>query len=484
MYASKFQQQDDYNNKRFFRFIFRRAQLIDKRVAPALLAAAGIGMFWNYAWILSCAILLIGAAAEKNPLTQSKKKLVKTHRQQRIFYGALFMAAALLWATPNLWTLPILVVALPFLLMISNAFWRPIERVAHHYKYIRPAQKKLNRINPITIGITGSFGKTSVKNIIGHVLSATDSAYATPKSINTIMGVVRVINMELSPSHKYFIVEMGTDRPGGSLGKLCELIRPRYGILTAIGDAHLENYKDLDELAAEKAKLLKAAGSIVINGVQVAEKYIAKYASGNDDVLRADMLSDIRIESDGLHFNFDGHKIFAPVFSTVQAYNIALAFMTLRKIGVPASNIILALRTLPQTPHRLEVLRRGDITIIDDGYNSNLDGFLSALNAARILADKSGGRAIIITPGIVELGPKHAEYHKTVGRAANELMDVVVAVAFDRIKDFTDEIALQKRILVLTKRDADNWLAENARPGDVVLYENDLPDFFEETIRI
>ncbi|MDR1337720.1 MAG: hypothetical protein LBJ73_01675 [Rickettsiales bacterium] len=466
------------------KFIFHKAQLVDKRVAPALLITAGVGLLWSHAWILSCIILSAGAIIEKNPLKQSKKKLARTRRWQRIFYGSLLAAAILFWLMPNLWTLPMLVVLLPFLLMISNAFWKPIESVAHDFRYIRKAQKKLCEINPITIGITGSFGKTSVKNIIQHVLSAMESSYATPKSINTVMGVVRVINQELLPSHKYFVVEMGTDRPNGSLGKLCELIKPQYGILTAIGGAHLENYKSLDQLAAEKAKLLKASGKTIINSAQVAQKYIKEYAADNADVFYSDTISDIEIKSDGLHFNFDGHKIFAPVYSTVQAYNIALSFMMLRKIGMPASNIILALRTLPQTSHRSEVLRRGDITIIDDGYNSNLDGFLSALNTTKILANESGGRTIIITPGIVELGAKHAEYHKIIGQRASALMDVVIAVAFDRIKDFTNEISPEKLVTVMTKRDADNWLAKNAQPGDVILYENDLPDFFEEKIRI
>ncbi|MCL1902722.1 MAG: UDP-N-acetylmuramoyl-tripeptide--D-alanyl-D-alanine ligase [Alphaproteobacteria bacterium] len=493
-FASKFLQQDDYNSKRFFKFIFRRAQLIDKRVFPALLI---LGFFGGYyiAPFIAAAVLIAGAVFEKNPIKSSKKKMVITKRWQRIFVVAFALSAIVFAAAAfvmnSIFAAAVIVVLLPLMLICANIILIPVERSIQN-RYIKIARKKLAEINPINIGITGSFGKTSVKNILYHILSTVSNTYATPRSINTIMGVVRLINEELRPEHKYFIVEMGTDAPNGSLGKLCELIRPTYGILTAIGAAHLENFRDMDELAKEKAKLPiavgKLGGHMVINGDAVAEKYIEKYAPKNSEIFKSDMIAELETKPDGLHFtfNFDGasHKIFAPVFGEHQASNIALAFMLSRAIGVPASTIISSLRTLPQTPHRLEVLRNAHMTIVDDGFNSNPGGFKSALKTTRMLADASSARAIIVTPGIIELGSLHASVHTELGQISSEFMDIVIAVSPDRFKEYTNQIHPEKLVCVPDKKSADAWLAANAKPGDVVLYENDLPDLFEEKINI
>jgi UDP-N-acetylmuramoyl-tripeptide--D-alanyl-D-alanine ligase len=142
----------------------------------------------------------------------------------------------------------------------------------------------------------------------------------------------------------------------------------------------------------------------------------------------------------------------------------------------------MALKTLKQTEHRLEVRKEGNLTVIDDAFNSNVDGFISALRTGAEI--KGGNRLILITPGMVELGKLHAEHHGAAGRVANEACEVVIAVKPERIKDFTDKIDDKKLVRAQNLGEAREWLAANARAGDVVLYENDLPDVYIEKIRI
>ncbi|MCL2017274.1 MAG: UDP-N-acetylmuramoyl-tripeptide--D-alanyl-D-alanine ligase [Alphaproteobacteria bacterium] len=495
LFALKFFQQNEYLNWKFFKFIFYKFQLIDKIAFACMLIAGLIASHFGFLEYIATAIFIVVGIFEKNPLRNAKKKLVLTSRAKRIFLAALLFnvsaAATLALFAPTLIAILIAVQLPPFMLIASNIFLWPIEFMMQRM-YLSNAIKKLRELNPICIGITGSFGKTSTKNILQHILqSAGVRSYATARSINTLMGVVRVVREDLSPGHKYFIVEMGTDSPGG-IAKLCNLINPEYGILTAVGAAHYENFKSLDNVAREKFDLVKSiaknGGDCIINSIQVAKKYINDFAPKNSVILPMDLIRDIRINADGLRFVLNhgnnNYKIFAPVYGEHQANNITLAFCAATQLGIPTDTIIAALATLPQTPHRLEVKRANSMIIVDDGFNSNLDGFLSAIDTVRILANSNKGRAIIITPGMVELGAKHDEYHKIVGQRTNEKMDMVIVVAGGRIPTFINQIDSDKLIYVESKSEADKWLSENAKHNDTVLYENDLPDVYEEKIRI
>ena len=132
------------------------------------------------------------------------------------------------------------------------------------------AKSILKKCNPIVIGITGSFGKTSTKNILNHILSSVSSSMTTARSINTLMGITRVIREELKPSYKYFIVEVGTSKKG-RIRKICNLIKPQYGILTAVGSAHFESFKSKDAIAREKFDLIKY--SKILENIDIDDIY-------------------------------------------------------------------------------------------------------------------------------------------------------------------------------------------------------------------
>ena len=512
----QFLQQEGYENKSFLKFIFHKLQLIDKNltVVVFLYSVLSVG-YKNYLIDISVLsiIFLIFAFLQYNPLSgKAKKQLILTHRATRILWVSmginLFVSSIIFYELSiltnyclclELGYLLLLIQAIPFILIISNIILKPFE-VFVRYKYVNEAKQILDDVNPVVIGITGSFGKTSTKNILYHIVSSLAPTLTTARSINTLMGICQVIRSDLKKNHKYFIVEVGTSAIG-KIKKICNLIKPKFGILTAIGFAHFANFKTQENLANEKLDLIKAVeknnGISVINSLQVDKKFIPN--KNNifilDDKITDEKhykLSNIKQDLSGISFTLSYSKndyfITAPIYGLHQANNISLAFIMALKLGIPAETIIATLKTLKQVEHRLEVKKQSNgITIIDDGFNSNVDGFISALDTLKTLSQK--GRAILITPGMVDLGKKHKEQHIEVAKHALKTCDIVVAVVPDRIKDFVEtfEKSMNKNqqiILVDSFKEALIWTSENTKSGDVILYENDLPDVFETKIKI
>lgn len=178
----------------------------------------------------------------------------------------------------------------------------------------------------------------------------------------------------------------------------------------------------------------------------------------------------------------------APLYGLHHGANMAISFAAAAKMGIAPADIITALSRCPQITHRLEVKRISDGSIlIDDAFNSNPQGFASALELLPVLKD-DGGRSILITPGMVELGPAHDEEHTKIGELAAKTCDIVLAVSPERIGSFTKafkERAPDKELLEFaTFKDAEAWLVANRKSGDVVLIENDLPDLYEQVPRL
>ena len=180
----------------------------------------------------------------------------------------------------------------------------------------------------------------------------------------------------------------------------------------------------------------------------------------------------------------------APLYGIHHGHNIALAFACAMSLGMNAKDIKTALASTPQITHRLEVKQQIDGSIIiDDAFNSNPPGFRSAMHVMRVLADDRDGRAILITPGIVELGNAHDEVHRTLGQLAAEVCDIVILVSPARIPTFIEGFnAHNKDGKMLQQFEtfaaAEKWLIENKRESDVILLENDLPDIYERVLKI
>ncbi len=509
-----FFQQEEYNNKSFFKFIFNKSSLIDKKLSAILFFYSLYAITAkNYLldMFIMTALFLIFAFLTPNPTNAKfKKKLILTTRMKRLFQVSAFLflnVFHILSVVAYVYTLHLSetyclcnflgyiflnIQILPFLFIFSNILLSPFEWYIKG-KYIKQAKEKLQKYNPVVIGITGSFGKTSLKNIVNHILSSVSNSFTTARSINTLMGITRVIREDLQENHKFFIVEIGTDGPG-QIEKIVNLVKPKYGVLTAIGTAHLKKFKTIDAIAKEKFFLIenvkKTGGEYFINAKMISEKYLKKYDVSPTIFDIKNLKTTLKgIEFD-LFYNTKTYHIFTPVLGEHQADNISLAFIIAMKLGVEVETIIATLKNLPQTEHRLEVKNKdNNITIIDDAFNSNIFGFKSALHTLNVIATEKKGRAILITPGMVELGNLHDKQHSEIAEIAIKTADVAIAVVPERIASFVNTFKAgktkkQELVLVNSLVEAQKWLDINIKANDTILYENDLPDIYEFKINI
>jgi UDP-N-acetylmuramoyl-tripeptide--D-alanyl-D-alanine ligase len=509
-------QQEEYDNRRFLVWIVRNAAF-DRRLSFALVAVCAMQILpayhtipdWAFGGLAAAACVLV-AAFERDPRKTAKKRLAMTARATRIYGVALVLlaiagAGAALATGPlapgvAVWIVPVQLV--PLALVAANLLLAPLE-ARTQLRYWREAEETLRRVAPVVIAITGSYGKTSVKHILGHVLETAAPTLITPGSVNTAMGIARVIRERLQPHHRYFVVEMGAYGPG-SIRRLCTLTPPQMGIVTAIGLAHYERFKSLETVAAAKFELAEAAvaqGGKVVVAVDTldfpasrrfAEAHPAALLTVGPDEAAAAIIAGIRQDIDGVAVSvtWQGrrYELRAPLFGLQQGRNIALAFVAACTLGLAPEDVVASLRSTPQIAHRLEVKREANgATLIDDAYNSNPVGFAAALEVLDVLR-RPGGRRILVTPGMVELGAAHDEEHAKIGRLAAGHVDILVAVAPHRVAPLSASFAAAAPAAEIVScpgfAEAQQWMGRNLAAGDVVLLENDLPDLLEQKLKL
>jgi UDP-N-acetylmuramoyl-tripeptide--D-alanyl-D-alanine ligase len=503
-------QQEEYDNSRFFTWIIKN-HVFDRRLSVAIVAI-WLAQFmlhgvpdWVFGGLAGTAAVAV-AAFEPDPRKTAKKRLVMTARAKRIYLVALILltvigiATAFLTGPILLWIVPVQLV--PLALIAGNLLLAPVEAKAQR-RYWDEARAALRRVDPMVIAITGSYGKTSVKHILGHVLEIAAPTLITPGSVNTAMGIARVIRERLQPHHRYFVVEMGAYGPG-SIRRLCELTPPKMGIVTAIGMAHYERFKSLETVAEAKFELAEATaaqdGTVIANADVLEFAAPRRFAAAHPDkfvtvgsaVEAGIVITAMRQVIDGLAVGVTwqgrAYELRAPLFGLQQGKNLAVAFAAACTLGLAPEDVVASLRSTPQIAHRLEVKRElNGATLIDDAYNSNPVGFAAALEVLDLLRGQ-GGRRILVTPGMVELGTAHDDEHRRIGRLAADHVDVLLAVAPHRVApladSFKDAAPSAEIVSCAGFAEAQAWMAKNVASGDVVLLENDLPDLLEQKLRL
>jgi len=505
-------QQEEYDSVRFLRWLVRN-MTIDRRLS-ILLAGTGVAQFFapakevpQWAFLVLAGLACLGIAAlERDPRKSAKKRLAMTARATRIYVIALVLIAiaaalaAIVSQQALIWLIPVQLV--PLALVAANLLLAPFETRTQR-RYWNEAHEKLRLIGPMVIAVTGSYGKTSVKHILGHILETAAPTMITPGSVNTAMGIARVIRERLQPHHRYLVVEMGAYGPG-SIRRLCALTPPKMGIVTAIGMAHYERFKSLETVAEAKFELAEAVaaqgGTVIAAADTLAfaaprrfvEAHPGMTVTVGDEPNSAIQITELRQAADGIALTVtwagSRYELRAPLYGLHQGRNMALAFAAACNLGVAPEDVVASLKTTPQIAHRLEVKRQGGGTVlIDDAYNSNPVGFASALGLLDVLR-QPGGRRILVTPGMVELGAAHDEEHRRIGALAASHVDVLVAVAPHRVAPLAEAFAAaapQAEIVSCSGfAEAQDWMARNLGAADVVLLENDLPDLLEHKLRL
>ncbi len=370
----------------------------------------------------------------------------------------------------------------------------PVEKLISEL-YFRDAQRILReRDDMIRIGITGSWGKTSVKFILGTLLNERFPTLVTPASFNTPMGVTKVIRSQLEPGHRVFVAEMGA-RHVGDIKEMCRLVHPHMGILTSVGPQHLDTFHTQERITKTKYELMDAVppdgtcffaddGGIVTDLWKKTEKekVLAGMDSGRDDV----WAEDLRVSPEGSRFLLcaGGEKIpcSTDLLGELNIRNIVLCAAVCLKLGMTGREIARGIRKLKPVEHRLELKRNpGGITVLDDAFNSNIRG---AKQAFAVLKEFPG-RRIIVTPGMVELGDREEALNREFGAAMAGSCDLAVLVGRKRSAALREGLVSagfpEENIRVVSGlSEAAEILKSEAGAGDTILFENDLPDNYSE----
>lgn len=391
--------------------------------------------------------------------------------------------------------------AAPLLLAGANLLLFPIEQAQRRY-YLSDAAAKLRRLNPIVVAVAGSYGKTSTKEFIASILAARYSVLKPPGSYNTPMGLARVIREQLEPSHQVFVAELGDWAPG-DIAMLCCLLRPSIGVLTTIGPEHLDRFGSMERVVASKFELLASLpgdGTAVVNqddeavrrlGESAPAATVVRYglqAEGTQVRARAVRTTRNGSFTPGLQFvvEADGHgeAVFnVGLLGRHNVENVLAATAVGLALGMTLEEIAQAAGRIQPVEHRLQpIAGAGGVLIIDDAFNSNPRGAAAALD---VLSEIEGGQRILVTPGMVELAEQEFEANRQFGRQAARTCDAVIVVGHDRapplVAGLRDEGFSEERLHVVTDlAEATARLGTLVKPGDVVLFENDLPDTYDD----
>ena len=429
---------------------------------------------------------------------KAKKPLVYTNRVKRMIatlavLAALGVLAAVLWGC-GLIVLTVASLALPLMVLVANTINRPIEKGINRY-YLNDAKKILAGCKDLTvIGVTGSYGKTSVKYILSTLLQAQYNVLMTPESYNTPMGVVITVRQHLRATHQVFVCEMGA-RNVGDIRELCDIVHPKHGIITSVGPQHLETFHSIENVKKTKFELadaLPAEGIAFLNG---EDANIADHRSHVRNPIVSYGLSehcdyyatDISASSKGTTFTVHTPEGEQETFTTRMVgkhnvINIVGAMAICCRMGIPLSKLKGQVRKLEGVPHRLQLIRKGGgITVIDDAYNSNPTGSKAAIDALALF----DGFKILVTPGMVELGAKQAELNQAFGAYAAAVCDYVVLIGKTNSQSIYEGLRSagypEEKIFMADRLQEGLIRAyglDAAGKEKIILLENDLPDNF------
>jgi len=327
------------------------------------------------------------------------------------------------------------------------------------------AEKKLDTMpNMVVVGVTASYGKTSIKNYIAHILSAKYNTYATPRSVNTFGGVLKDINEDLPSDTEVYVVEMGA-RGAGDIAEISKFVNPHLVIVGKIGPAHIEYFGSLENIRNTKMEILSSSrlkeAWVHDSAMVKPEKMVHTFGK---EIL------NIRATLDGLDFEMDNIDYHANILGSFNAMNIAASIKIAKALDMDEETIKKQLATLEPTPHRLQRMDAGGKVIIDDSFNGNIDGMLEGFK----LSSTYKGRKILITPGLVEVDDA---FNIQVAQRANEIFDVVVLTGDLNHAIFKEHIDKNKLVKLESKSKMQEMLIEQTQAGDLILFANDAPSF-------
>ncbi len=429
--------------------------------------------------------------------TPKKKPLVITNRVKRLFItvGIILLAIMITvsyFFSAYAYIYIALILLTPIVVLIASLINNPIERGIKG-GYLKEAKQILEgRTDLIKIGITGSFGKTSTKFILHEILSVKYNTLCTPASYNTPMGITRVIRDMLKDENEVFIAEMGA-RYTHDIKDLCDLVKPKYGIISSIGKQHLDTFGSLDNIINTKYDLIRSLPEMGIgylpNDNGICTELFKKKDGKNKKLFSLEetdkaqcFAKDISVSDMGSTFtlNVGGEEIEVTtcLLGMHNIQNILACCSLARQLKLTMEEIKMGIANIKPIEHRLQLINTpGGVTVIDDAFNANPQGTKKALEVLSYFK----GEKIIVTPGLVELGKESNELNREFGEDIAKTCDVAVLVKSPYTKYIKEGLissGFDSGAIVEydNLNQVTNFIGAYCKPSDVVLFENDLPD--------
>ena len=500
-YELQMMQQNSYRNKRYWNWMMKNGDSSSpRRLTLYFLLLISCTRFTPEIIHPFIAVILVVLAVRELRM-KYKKPVVFTQRATRLYIASwvVVLLHTTLWTALtqfDLSVVPILLLSAAafswVVILVANVLMHPIEMHINRGFY-NEAKKILEAMpNLRIIGVTGSYGKTSTKHYLYRILSEKYNVLMTPGSYNTPMGVIRTVREMMKPYYDVFIVEMGAKQLG-DIKEICDLVCPTIGIVTAVGEQHLESFKSIENVQRTKFELVDA---LPVDGLAVVNndfEYIANRTVNNVPVKRYALapgtdyhVEDVEYGEVETRFAVVGEgrriELATKLVGDCNLSNLMASVIVALHLDVPEKSIRYGVSQIEQVEHRLNMKRTpGGLSIIDDAFNSNPDGARMALD---VLSRIKTGKRIVITPGMIELGDKQVEYNKRLGVQMASAADYVMVVGTynrDAILSGLAEGGMPEEKIFVAESFvmAQARLVQIARAGDVVLYENDLPDTFK-----
>ncbi len=496
-------QQNSYRYNRYFRWLKANFWSVEVWRLLTLLVAIIVGVLL-ISFTLSGLLISLSVAYVVGSLVEFRKKfkvkIAYTDRVKRLLFSSLLLSTLLfgfayLRLEPLEFTLATsgLILFSNLILILANLINSPLERAITNW-YINDARKIIsNRKDLIIIGVTGSYGKTSTKNYLYRMLTEKYNVLVTPGNYNTLLGVVRTVREQLRPQHQVFIVEMGA-KQRGDIKEICDLVHPSIGIVTSVGEAHLETFKSVENIQKTKFELIDSLPQDGVGVINFDSESIKNYSySANCKIITYSVAEDsallkgqdVSYNGAGVSFSvvLGGEQIDfkSPLLGGGNVLNLVAGVAVASHLGVAPKLLQRSIQQLQPVEHRLSMSKAGGLTILDDAYNSNPAGAKMALEVLRDFDRPEGAQRVVITPGFVEMGANQASANYTLGCQIAASVDYAVVVnKINReaiVKGLIDSKFDKSSYFVADSLDeARAHLASRLKVGDVVLYENDLPD--------
>ena len=489
-------QQNHYELYRYSKWLFNRNNLKLTPTFVFIVVLLLIGTLFRNAELL-CLFLIVAFTIYQLIKESNRtyiKDLVLTARVKRQIAVVIVLMGLFIWSAMHFMKadlLAALVLAMSYLIIYPMALLTmPMEYLIKK-RYENEARTILNGMDDLVkIGITGSYGKTSTKNIINDIISYDRYTLMTPASYNTPMGITRTIREQLKPIHEVFLCEMGADKVG-DISYLMEFVKPQYGVVTSIGKQHLNTFHDLDNIIYEKmqeVELLPLDGVAFLNN---DNEYIRSYRINNRcKVVRvateneADLVaSNIRYSKDGSTFSvrIDGrnHKFTTSLLGKHNITNLLLGIAIALELGMDIKTIQKNVANVKQVEHRLQVKKISNLTFIDDAFNANPEGSKNALGVLAMMP----GKRVIVTPGMIDLGSEQYAVNKQFGEYMPGKADEVILVGEKQTEPILAGLKeasfpMEHVRVFQTINEALAYVYQNFSSADTILLENDLPDAF------